>query len=67
MKRLDPFTLRWLADEHVREAASWEKYAADGYALDSNDVGHARSMARRERMTAKRLRNLATRAENKRS
>jgi peptidoglycan/xylan/chitin deacetylase (PgdA/CDA1 family) len=76
--RLDPFTLRYLADEHVREAKRYDEFASAcrkdalfscyGAERTQHEVAaHGWShRAYQERMRAKRLRALATKSEKRR-
>lgn len=62
---LDPFTLRWLADEHTwladqeAEVAHWTRFGG----VRVRTVGQAERV---HRATAKRLRGRATRMEKRR-
>lgn len=75
---LDPVTLRWLADEHIRLAARAakmeEQHREDARILNARDDWYEagwsaldadknEAVSRRERAEAKRLRALATRME----
>lgn len=65
--RLDPVTLRWFADQHEATARRYAKHS-DDCARAGNQAGAWGwgDDAYSERMAAKRLRNLATRAEGER-
>lgn len=66
-ERLDPFTLRFVADEHAADAARFEEYARTPLRNEKPDVAvRLRQLAYEHRMEAKRLRSLATRIERAR-
>lgn len=66
--RLDPFTLRWLADEMAAEAedSEWRARRMQDTPGLADVVTWHRHHAKRLRNEAKRLRNLATRDEARR-
>lgn len=67
-RQLDPYTLRWVADENEVEKERWLSWASeqdsDEYACQTKY--ECQTKAREYAMTAKRYRALATRIENKR-
>lgn len=63
---LHPATLRWLAYDQVDEAERQEDAAHGLATIGHGDVAdHWRGRAREHRMTAKRLRGIATRIERR--
>ena len=60
--KLDPATLRWVADEQAFEAERFYEWARE----HGSDEWQCRSRGREYAMRAKRYRALATRIENKR-
>lgn len=61
---LDPFKLRFLASQHIKEATQLELLGT-GFELDSSGYRRCWSLGRVERRAAERLRTLATRMERR--